>query len=745
MDIGHLLIFSRAVSHDAPRMSDDPSAKSPSNGSPDGLARIRDYPVSRIQEYPDRLRDDHALRPLWVGSKGQIFLETFSPLYQQARSFLTAISEPRSRPRWIQEYRITRYSLYTAVSLGLVPEGIIRVLDRLCKNEIPQELISLIHSNSMRYGQVKIALRRERHFLEVEDKGALDMLLGDQTVSAALLSPDGMPPEADRVVECYEIKKEHIDKLRARCSDLGLPAFEEYDFKLSDGAPSAQIELKNSVRLRPYQKTSLSKMFGSGRARSGVIVLPCGAGKTLVGVAAAATIKKNCLVVCTSGVSIHQWASEFFSWSNIRLSQLAKFTSDSREEIGRDTSVVITTYSMMAYAGKRSYEAQKMMDYVCSREWGLLILDEAHVIPADMFRKVLTIVKAHTKLGLTATFVREDKRIESLNYLIGPKLYEADWLSLANQGYIAKAQCAEVMCPMTKEFYREYLHGSTRQRQMLYVMNPYKIQTCQYLIRRHAEKGDKTIVFSDNIFALKHYAERFSLPYIYGGTSNSERMRVLQNFRYNPAVTTVFISKIGDTSIDLPEASCLIQISSHYGSRRQEAQRLGRILRTTAGNQQSRDAHFYTLVSRDTEEVYYSLNRRKFLMNQGYAIKVIASVDCGDPSFIPVYDTLREQLDLLNTVLVLSESASDREVCEFEGDDRGHSTSAYESAGDSSSSSDSAMSDLKLVTTKSSTLQSFSGGDSMAYMEFNKGTTSNLDAVQNLDYHSMRSGKRLKR
>lgn len=333
-----------------------------------------------------------------------------------------------------------------------------------------------------------------------------------------------------------------------------------------------------------------------------------------------------------------------------------------------------------------------------------------------MFRKTLTIVSAHAKLGLTATLVREDEKIQSLNWLIGPKLYEvlaifsikANWMELADNGYIANVQCAEVWCKMATPFYREYLRAKARKRQLLYVMNPGKIQSCQYLIAMHEAMGDKIIVFSDNIFAIKHYAEKLGKPYIYGGTSQSERMRVLQQFRFNPALNTIFLSKVGDTSIDLPEATCLIQISSQYGSRRQEAQRLGRILRPKKGGLGKANAFFYSLVSSDTEEMYYATKRQQFLVDQGYEFKIITNL-VGEREEM-VYCTLQEQLSLLNTVLLSSES----DLVE-DGDE--------DVAGDRS---DEDESDVLITRRTTNTLSSLSGSDSMAYLEYKRGTTSGL-------------------
>ena len=434
---------------------------------------------------------------------------------------------------------------------------------------------------------------------------------------------------------------------------------EEYDFRNDKLNPDLDIDLKPITHIRPYQEKSLAKMFGNSRARSGIIVLPCGAGKTLVGITAACTIKKSCLVLCTSSVSVMQWRQQFLQWSNVQDSQVSVFTADEKQKFSGAAGIVVSTYSMVANTGKRSHTSQKMMNFLESREWGFILLDEVHVVPASMFRRVLTKIKAHAKLGLTATLVREDEKIDELNFLVGPKLYEANWMDLAAKGHIATVQCAEVWCPMTAEFYREYLRERSRKKMLLYCMNPTKFQAAQYLIHYHESRGDKIIVFSDNVYALEAYAIKLGKPYIHGGTPQIERMRILQNFQHNPIVNTIFLSKVGDTSIDLPEATCLIQISSHFGSRRQEAQRLGRILRAKRRNDEGFNAFFYSLVSRDTAEMYYSTKRQQFLIDQGYAFRVIMNLVGQENMPGLVYATKSEQIELLQSVLIASESAAD--------------------------------------------------------------------------------------
>ncbi|KAG9315264.1 P-loop containing nucleoside triphosphate hydrolase protein [Chiua virens] len=691
----------------------------------DAHRRQQDSLVSHIFMSQDfswlHLKPDHASRPLWISPEdGHIILEAFSPIAEQAQDFLVAISEPVSRcaskatrPAFIHEYKLTSYSLYAAVSVGLQTEDIIEVLNRLSKVPVPESIISFIRERTLSYGKVKLVLKHNRYFVESSHPDTLQLLLKDKVIRDARVAsqqtdnsiraatfttskapvkgnlvipgtkeaekkkdestttrPTGISgtaapdndlftsivgvdgddiEEDDDNVHAFEIDDAKIDDVKRRCNELEYPMLEEYDFRNDTINANLDIDLKPATVIRPYQETSLSKMFGNGRARSGIIVLPCGAGKTLVGITAACTIKKSCLVLCTSSVSVMQWKQQFMQWSNVTDRQIAIFTADQKERFAGDSGIVVSTYSMVANTHNRSHESKKMMEFLTSREWGFILLDEVHVVPAAMFRRVVTTIKAHSKLGLTATLVREDDKIADLNYMIGPKLYEANWMDLAAKGHIANVQCAEVWCAMTPEFYREYLREQSRKRMLLYCMNPKKFQACQFLIKFHEARGDKIIVFSDNVYALEAYAKKLGKPYIHGGTGQVERMRVLQWFQHDSNVNTIFLSKVGDTSIDLPEATCLIQISSHFGSRRQEAQRLGRILRAKRRNDEGFNAFFYSLVSKDTQEMFYSTKRQQFLIDQGYAFKVITHLDGLEDLEDLVYKTKDEQIELISS------------------------------------------------------------------------------------------------
>ncbi|KAJ2486405.1 DNA repair helicase RAD25 [Coemansia sp. RSA 2050] len=514
------------------------------------------------------------------------------------------------------------------------------------------------------------------------------------------LDKDDEDDDVENIVHAFEISNTSVENVRKRCNEIDYPMLEEYDFRNDTINPNLDIDLKPATTIRPYQEKSLSKMFGNGRARSGIIVLPCGAGKTLVGITAACTIKKSILCLCTSSVSVMQWKQQFLQWSTIKEEQIAVFTSDQKVRFQGEAGLVISTFTMVANTRKRSHEAQRMMDFLNEREWGMLLLDEVHVVPAAMFRRVVTNIAAHSKLGLTATLVREDDKIDDLNFLIGPKLYEANWMDLANKGHIATVQCAEVWCTMTPEFYKAYLEEASRKRILIYVMNPNKFRACQYLINFHKSRGDKTIVFIDNVYALRAYAEKLGLPFICGETRQIERMRILHQFQHNPIVNTILLSKVGDTSIDLPEATCLIQVSSHFGSRRQEAQRLGRILRAKRRNDEGFNAFFYSLVSKDTQEMYFSTKRQQFLIDQGYSFKVITHLEGMENCPDLVYGDKDSQKSLLHSVMMAT--AADADMTEDMPDDLDFDGRIRAKAG---------------VRRTAGSLKSLSGADHMAYME----------------------------
>lgn len=537
-----------------------------------------------------------------------------------------------------------------------------------------------------------------------DDMGGID----DQELFQALREEEDDDDEDGDHVHSFQVPRDKVERVKQRCLEISFPITEEYDFRNDDRNANLNIDLRPNARVRYYQEHALSKQFGNGRARSGIIVLPCGAGKTLVGITAACTIKKSVLIICNSAMSVVQWRTEFLKWSNINSSDIALFTADHKERFKGPAGIVITNYTMMGKTTDRAFDTQKVMDFLVNREFGLMILDEVHVAPANIFRKVTSSILSHAKLGLTATLLREDDKIKDLNFLIGPKLYEANWMELANEGHIARVQCAEVWCPMPSEFYREYLNVSSRRKMLLYTMNPKKFQACQFLVNYHESRGDKIIVFSDNVYALQQYAKRLGRAFIFGETSQQERLRILENFQHNDNVNTIFLSKIGDTSLDLPEATCLIQISSHYGSRRQEAQRLGRILRAKRRNDEGFNAFFYSLVSKDTAEMYYSSKRQAFLVDQGYAFKVITHLQGMENMPNLFFKTPQERRELLQEVMLQAESSGAVESIKGDQYDRQNARNQMRQQANNGPT----------VKRMAGSLADLAGGQDMAYVEY---------------------------
>jgi DNA excision repair protein ERCC-3 len=356
----------------------------------------------------------------------------------------------------------------------------------------------------------------------------------------------------------------------------------------------------------------------------------------------------------------------------VQPSSVKLFTSATKEVLPPpgEACIVVTTYSMVCHGGRRSASGEMMINSISGREWGLMILDEVHVAPADMFQKVVHMVNAHCKLGLTATLVREDNKIKDLSFLVGPKLYEANWIDLTNDGYLARVQCVEVWCPMTKEFYAEYIRRSvgnnSRLQRLLYTLNPRKFRACEYLVNFHAKRGDKIIIFSDDVPALMLYCEALTtntraIPYIYGGTKENDRRELLNSFKTSALHSCIGLSKVGDTALDIPEANVIIQISSHFGARRQEAQRLGRILRPKPNPTGGFNAFFYTLISTDTKEMYFSTKRQQYLIDQGYTFKVVQDLaDIADRESV-LLTTVDQEVQLLNKVICFNYSQYDEE------------------------------------------------------------------------------------
>lgn len=608
-------------------------------------------------------------RPAIVFPDGHIFLETFSPFYSKTVDFIIAIAEPCSRPKYMQEYQISPYSLFAAVSIGLTGEKIVHVLSLISKTELTESFKEHVINCCHSVGKLKLVLKDQRYYIESIEESLILDLSRDKFFSDKIVPPDANAiihprngkvfivdeEEADTIISGvgdasyygsvqrltegfeellefekpkiyrFELKPSSVRDVRKHAVDNNLFLSDEYDFNNDKSLKNLGIQLRTETNIRPYQEKALSKMFSGGRAKSGIIVLPCGAGKTLVGITAVATVNKSAVVCCNAGVPVKQWAAQFKLWTKVPENVVITLTSDHKQQLPEGPCILVTTYSMLTAKSKRSEEGQKVIDQITGRDWGILVMDEVQEAAAETFRNVTDMVRAHTRLGLTATMVREDEKINDLKYLVGPKLYEANWIELAESGYLARVKCFEILVPMSFEFYRKYLSLEKQafKRDVLAASNPNKIDVLESLLQFHEARGDKILVFCDQLQILETLARHLDKPALHGKISNKERAIIFDKFKRTREINTIILSKIGDKAIDLPSANVLIQLSYHKSARMQEAQRLGRVLRPKPGRTDEYNAFFYTLVSQDTEEIYYSAKRQAFLIDQGYSYEPV--------------------------------------------------------------------------------------------------------------------------
>ena len=477
----------------------------------------------------------------------------------------------------------------------------------------------------------------------------------------------------------FEFPSTGLNVIKKAARDHKIRFFVEWDLTELDESnstytgPGPRFEPRTPrwclTAVRSHQESALNATFprfenGNSRLRSGVVALPCGAGKTLVGVMTSASLGVPSLVLCTSGVAVEQWVAQYGKWADLHTieGRVARYTGRVKDKITPSTQIVITTYNMLI-ARRRSAEATKAVATVLEKQWGIVILDEVHVLPAESCSNVIKGLSSRSFIGLTATLVREDNKIDSLNELIGPRLHEAEWGDLVNVGVLARVKCIEVRCTLSNEFAAEYLrYPSGKLKDFIACLNPSKLQATAAIVNYHEMRGDKTLVFSDSLFVLNQLQSILRKPSVSGATPLKERLQLLSDFQSGRRLNTLIISRVGDCAIDLPAASIIIQVSSHFGSRRQEAQRLGRILRPkgslvkpvpfvqTSSSERSSskppNALFYSVISQDTAEVEYSRRRQLFLEEQGYSYQQVSYN--ADP---PILRTAKERVDLLAKTL----------------------------------------------------------------------------------------------
>lgn len=545
--------------------------------------------------------------PIIAQSDRTVLLEVNNPQYAEARDGLARFAELVKSPEHIHTYRISPLSLWNAASAGMSSDEMIKVLEEYSKYEVPENLAREIKENVGRYGRIKLEKRDDKLVLVSKDR--------------ALMLQVWNAKEAKRFLtkRLSELEFEVVPHMRGHIKQalihLGFPVEDLAGYV--EGAP-LEIEMRKTAlsgepfELRHYQADSVAAFYAGGAARggSGVIALPCGAGKTIVGMVAISKFKTQTLIVATNITAVRQWIRELIDKTSLTEDEVGEYTGETKDS----KPVTIATYNILTYR-KRNTNQFPHFELFTRRNWGLIIYDEVHLLPAPVFR-VTAEIQARRRLGLTATLVREDGREEDVFSLIGPKRYDIPWKDLERQGWIATASCTEVRIQMPEEFRMEYAIANKREKFRLASENEAKIQVVQKIIENHPD--DLVMIIGQYLQQLDVLTNLFGFPLITGKTKTAEREKLYENFR-SGRVKRLIVSKVGNFSVDLPDANILIQVSGTFGSRQEEAQRLGRILRP---KEDQRPAHFYSLITRDTTEQDFSANRQLFLTEQGYSYSI---------------------------------------------------------------------------------------------------------------------------
>jgi len=543
--------------------------------------------------------------PLIVQSDKTLLLEVDHPDADACRMAIAVFAELERAPEHVHTYRITPLGLWNARAAGHDAESVVDALLRYSRYPVPHALLMDVAETMDRYGRLQL-VNDPAHGLVLR---ALDRaVLVEVTRSKKLAGMLGARIDDDTVV----VFPSERGRLKQALLKLGWPAEDLAGYVDGEAHPIALVE--EGWALRPYQRQAVDSFWAGG---SGVVVLPCGAGKTLVGAAAMARAQATTLILVTNTVAGRQWKRELLARTSLTEEEIGEYSGE-RKEI---RPVTIATYQVLTTRRKGTYPH---LDLFGARDWGLVIYDEVHLLPAPIFRFTADL-QARRRLGLTATLVREDGREGDVFSLIGPKRYDAPWKDIEAQGWIAPAECVEVRVTLTDAERLAYATTDPEDRYRVAATARTKLPVVKALVERHA--GEQILIIGAYLEQLSELAEYLDVPVLQGSTTTRERERLLDAFR-SGRLSTLVISKVGNFSIDLPEAAVAIQVSGTFGSRQEEAQRLGRILRPKADGRQ---AHFYTVVSRDTIDTEYAAHRQRFLAEQGYAYTITDADDVLGP------------------------------------------------------------------------------------------------------------------
>ncbi len=547
--------------------------------------------------------------PLIVQSDRTVLLEVDGPKYADARDALAVFAELVKSPEHIHTYRITPLSIWNATAAGHSAEQMVESLTSLAKYPVPQNILRDIRDYAARYGRVRLVREGDRLILESEDAALLQEAWSNKAVRRYLMERLSL-----QRIEVDPAMRGHVKQAMIR---VGYPVEDLAGFV--DGGPLAIALAEDRFSVRAYQRAAVEAFWAGGSARggSGVVVLPCGSGKTIVGMGAMARVGRKTLILTTNLTAVRQWRTELVDKCRIDPKDIGEYTGE-RKEI---RPVTVSTYQILTYRRTKT-EPFVHFGLFSGNDWGLILYDEVHLLPAPVFR-VTAEIQATRRLGLTATLVREDGKEEEVFTLIGPKRYDVPWKELERQGFIAQASCTEVRVPLEEEQRQRYASADRREKFRLASENPRKMDTLRRLLGRH--DGDLVLVIGQYLRQLREIARLVRAPIITGRTPNDERSDLYGRFRRGD-IRQLIVSKVGNFAIDLPDASVLVQVSGTFGSRQEEAQRLGRILRPKSDGGQ---AHFYSLVTRDTVDQDFAQNRQLFLTEQGYSYRIVDDREVG--------------------------------------------------------------------------------------------------------------------
>jgi DNA excision repair protein ERCC-3 len=535
--------------------------------------------------------------PLIVQSDKTLLLEVDHPAADACRMAIAPFAELERAPEHVHTYRLTPLGLWNARAAGHDAEQVVDVLLEHSRYPVPHALLVDVAETMARYGRLQL--------LEHPTDGLVLHALDVPVLEEVLRSKKVLPLVGRRLdTENVAVHPSERGQLKQVLLKLGWPAEDLAGYVDGEAHPIELVE--EGWGLRDYQRQAAASFWHGG---SGVVVLPCGAGKTIVGAAAMAQAKATTLILVTNTVSARQWRDELLRRTSLTEHEIGEY-SGARKEI---RPVTIDTYQVLTTKRKGTYTHLELLD---ARDWGLVLYDEVHLLPAPIFRMTAHL-QARRRLGLTATLVREDGREGDVFSLIGPKRFDAPWKDIEAQGYIAPADCVEVRVTLPERDRLVYATAEPEDRYRLCASAAEKIRVVEALVRQHA--GEPTLVIGQYIDQLDELGERLGAPVVKGETTVAERQRLFEAFRHGEELILV-VSKVANFSIDLPEASVAIQVSGSFGSRQEEAQRLGRVLRPKSDG---RAARFYAVVARDTLDQEFAAHRQRFLAEQGYAYRIV--------------------------------------------------------------------------------------------------------------------------